>query len=311
MKKIIILTTLVLSLLLSFGGVMIVKYYKDIAETGLKDKLPYGWGKDATVILLAGQSNAAGCSRDDYLRKNVSAEKYKEYEDGYDNVYINYFASGTNQSRAFVKCSVRQGEGFEPGFFGPELGLAEKLNDLYPDRTFFIIKYAWGGTNLYEQWLSPSAGEVGPLYQNFVEYVRSSISYLETKNYNVNLEAMCWMQGEADSIDEENTNKYEMNLSCFITDIRSEFSDYASNNGIAFVDAYISSSFFWKHYIQINQAKKAVADSSPMNVVIDTISYGLSITEEPENEPDLYHYDSLSEIKLGHLFAEEIAHFFD
>jgi hypothetical protein len=119
MKKIIILTTLVLSLLLSFGGVMIVKYYKDIAETGLKDKLPYGWGKDATVILLAGQSNAAGCSRDDYLRKNVSAEKYKEYEDGYDNVYINYFASGTNQSRAFVKCSVRQGEGFEPGFFGP------------------------------------------------------------------------------------------------------------------------------------------------------------------------------------------------
>ena len=81
--------------------------------------------------------------------------------------------------------------------------------------------------------------------------------------------------------------------------------------GIAFVDAYIADSFFWKHYIKLNQAKQAVADSSPMNVVIDTIKHGLSITEEPLGEPDIAHYDSLSEIKLGHLFAEQCIPFFD
>jgi hypothetical protein len=78
---------------------------------------------------------------------------------------------------------------------------------------------------------------------------------------------------------------------------------------MAFVDAYIADSFFWKNYIKLNEQKQMVADSSPLNVVIDTISEGLSITKEPEGEPDIAHYDSLSEIKLGHLFAEEISKF--
>ena len=50
---------------------------------------------------------------------------------------------------------------------------------------------------------------------------------------------------------------------------------------------------------------------SPMNVLVDTISAGLDCTKEPEDTPDIPHYDSLSEIKLGHLFAEAVAGFFD
>jgi hypothetical protein len=48
-----------------------------------------------------------------------------------------------------------------------------------------------------------------------------------------------------------------------------------------------------------------------MNVLVDTISAGLDCSQEPEGTPDIPHYDSLSEIKLGHLFAEEIAAFLD
>ena len=176
-----ILTAVVLLIVLSYGIFSTLKYYKALSETGLKDSIPNGYGKEAKVIILAGQSNAAGCSRDEYLKKNVSAEQYEEYENGYDNVFINYFVSGTNESHGFVKCKTRQGEGLENGFFGPELGLAEKLNEMYPDETFFIIKYAWGGTNLYEQWLSPSGGAAGPLYQSFVQYVRVSLEYLHLK----------------------------------------------------------------------------------------------------------------------------------
>jgi hypothetical protein len=310
-KKIIIaLAVIVLAVLLGVGVFLNVRYYQKLSKTGLHDTLPYGFGKKATVIFLAGQSNAAGCSRDEYLQKNVPPEQYEKYENGFDNVYINYFVSGTNESHAFVKCEARQGEW--GGFFGPELGLAEKLSETFPDQTFFIIKYAWGGTNLYEQWRSPSSGgEVGPLYNSFVEYAKHSLEYLTIKGYDVSVEAMCWMQGEADSMEEESTLNYDENLSNFIGDVRAEFSDYASNNGIAFVDAYIADSFFWKHYIKLNQAKQTVADSSPMNVVIDTIAHGLSITEEPVGEPDIAHYDSLSEIKLGHLFAEQCISFFD
>ena len=308
-KALIAILIIFLTTAIGFGVFSTVEYYKNIAEIGLKNETPYGFGKKATVILLAGQSNAAGCSYDEYLKKNVSPEKYAEYEKGYDNVYINYFASATNESHGFVKCRARQGEFGER--FGPELGLAEKLNEMYPDQTFFIIKYAWGGTNLYEQWLSPSSGEMGPLYNGFVEYVRTSIRYLEARGYDVNIEGLCWMQGESDSIEEQHTQNYGMHLSNFINDLRTEFASYASDDGIAFVDAYIAASYFWKNYIQLNEQKQIVADSSPINVVIDTIAAGLSITEEPEGEPDIAHYDSLSEIKLGHLFAEEVSKFFD
>ena len=291
-------------------GVYYCIYSNTVNVFTINDTLPDGQGKKATVILLGGQSNASGCSHDEYLQKNVSPEQYAEYENGYDNVYINYL-SGLKMSNEFVKCSVRQGE-LEDGF-GPELGIADKLNELYPDQTFFIIKCAWGGTNLYEQWLSPSSdGKTGPLYQTFVKFVEASIKYLISKNYDIKIEAMCWMQGESDSFSVENGTDYELHLNNLIKDIRKKFDKYASDDGIAFIDAYIAENpIFWVYCDLVNNSKKAVADSSPINTVIDTVSLGLSCTEEPADNPDVAHYDSLSELRLGHLFAEEAAKFFD
>jgi len=276
----------------------------------VNDTLPDGEGKTATVILLGGQSNASGCSRDDYLVKNVSAQKYAEYKNGYDNIYINYL-SGSNRSDGFVKCATLQGE--MEGCFGPELGIADKLNELYPSGTFYIIKCAWGGTNLFEQWLSPSSrGKTGELYKQFAEYVKTSVKYLESKNYHVKIEAMCWMQGESDSFSVKDATDYEKNLTNFIEDIRSSFDGYASNDGIAFVDAYIADNpAYWVYCDLVNNSKLAVAESSSMNALIDTVAHGLSCSQEPEDAPDMAHYDSLSQLKLGHLFAEEVARFLD
>ena len=144
-KKYLLAVIAVICLSLIFVG--IVHYRRNYlcydVDFTIEDTLADGEGKSATVILLGGQSNASGCSRDDYLEKNVSEEKYSEYKNGYDNVYINYYCTGTNESKGFVKCAAKQGEA--GGYFGPELGLAEKMHELYPDERFFIIKYAWGG----------------------------------------------------------------------------------------------------------------------------------------------------------------------
>jgi len=276
----------------------------------VKDTLPDGGGKEAFVILLGGQSNASGCSLDEYLKRNVSPEKYAEYQNGYDNVYINYL-SGAHRSNEFVKCSSLQGE--LEGGFGPELGIAEKLNELYPDRTFFIIKCAWGGTNLFSQWLSPSSnGETGELYKQFVEYAETSIEYLISKNYDVKIEGMCWMQGESDAFSVEASEAYGKHLENFINDIRKKFSRYAAKDGLAFVDAYIADNpVFWVYCEGVNRGKLEVSRLSPLNVVIDTVSAGLSCSAEPEESPDMAHYDSLSEIKLGHLFAEKLSEFLE
>ncbi len=308
-----ILFIILICILLAGTVVFAIKIYNNEMKTfnfEIKDTLPSGEGKTVRVVLLGGQSNASGCSRDDYLQKYVSEEKYAEYKNGYDNVYINYL-SGAKTSNGFVKCATLQGE--MDGCFGPELGIAEKLHEAYPDETIFIIKCAWGGTNLYDQWLSPSSkGKMGDLYKQFVEFVHTSIDYLESKNYNVKIEAMCWMQGESDSFSTDQGENYEIRLTNFISDIRQEFKQYASNNGIAFVDAYIADNpALWIYCDLVNTSKKAVADSSIMNVVIDTITQGLTCHEEPEGTPDIAHYDSMSGIKLGNLFAEEAIKFFD
>ena len=285
--------------------------YQDITDPvsfDINDTLPNSNGEVARVIILGGQSNASGCSRVDYLEKNVSEEKFEEYKNGYDNVYINYFVTGMNISDGFVRCAANQGE--LGGFFGPELGMAEKLNELYPDENFYIIKYAWGGTNLYDQWLSPSSrGKTGQMYRQFEGFVKTSLEYLASKGYDVKIEGMCWMQGESDSMADSSTLSYEKNLLTLISDVRTTFAEYAAEDGIAFIDAYISECIFWKNYVKLNQAKQTVADSSSLNVVIDTIAEGLTVTEEPADEPDIAHYDSLSEIKLGNMFAEELAKF--
>lgn len=312
-KKIIIVLLAVIALVTIgvciFWGIQayLDAYLYDQISFTVNDTLSDGQGKRATVILLGGQSNASGCSLDSYLEKNVGPEKYAEYDQGYDNVYINYYVTGNNESQGFVRCATRQGE--QGTCFGPELGLAEKLHEMYPDETFFIIKWAWGGSNLHEQWLSPSSpGKTGSMYRQFVKYVETSIQYLESKNYDVKIEGMCWMQGESDAFSMANANDYAKYLGNFIKDIRSEFASYAAEDGIAFVDAYIADNpAYWVYYEQVNRSKKAVADASPMNVVINTNAHGLICTEEPEENPDIPHYDSLSQIKLGHLFAEELA----
>lgn len=307
--KIIVLS--VLSVILLGSGVLLgIQLYEDskISFT-VNDTLPDGQGKKVKVILLAGQSNASGCSLDAYLKRNVTFEKYAEYDGGYENVYINYFVSDSNKSQKFVKCATRQGEWGT--CFGPELGLAEKLHEIYPEEMFFIIKYAWGGTDLHTQWLSPSSpGKTGKLYKHFTKYVEASIEYLVSKNYDVEIEGLCWMQGESDSFSVENGKDYEMRLKNFVKDVRRTFSHYAAEDGIAFIDATIANNpAFWVYCDLVNQSKQKVAADSAMNVLIDTNAEGLICTQEPEEQPDIPHYDSMSQIKLGHLFGEALSDF--
>ena len=88
-KNIVIALVAGLCILLVGVGVVwgILDYRKNQITFAINDTLPDGDGKKAKIILLGGQSNASGCSSDEYLKKNVSANKYSEYANGYDNVY--------------------------------------------------------------------------------------------------------------------------------------------------------------------------------------------------------------------------------
>ena len=65
----------------------------------------------------------------------------------------------------------------------------------------------------------------------------------------------------------------------------------------------------WQYPRQVNDAKRAFAEESENNYFIDTIGAGMHTNIEPLGEPDKCHYDSDSQIMLGHLFAEAFEKF--
>lgn len=265
------------------------------------DCLPDGAGQKAQVILLLGQSNATGCSLTSYLQQGVSEEKYAEFAAGYENVQINFCLDDhkyTTQG-GFIPTGLNCGAG--EGYFGPELGMAEVLSAECPEEQIFILKYTMSGYSLHHHWLC--AGQRGSIYEACMGFVQTYLDYLVSKNYDVRVSAVCWMQGESDTTDFK-ASHYLANQTAFAAYLRQDLQEYAAGEGIYFIDAGISSSpYCLPAYPAINEAKKQFAALSPLNFYFSTIDAGLTTLNEPEGNPDLGHYDALCELELGRLFA--------
>lgn len=270
----------------------------------MTDTLPDGEGREVKVILLLGQSNATGCSLTSYLQEGVSREKYDEFAKGYESVMIHFslddgkYSSGGTFVPVDMNCAAGE------GYFGPELGMAEILSAAFPEERVLILKFTMSGYSLHHHWLC--AGQRGSIYEAFMAFVNSSLEYLESKNYEPRIGAICWMQGESDTTDFKASHYFD-NQSAFASYLREDLAPWAEDGGIFFIDAGISSSpYCLPAYPAINEAKVRFADLSPMNLYFSTIDEGLTTLYEPAGDPDLGHYDALSELTLGRLFGQYI-----
>ena len=267
--------------------------------------------KNIDVIVLAGQSNMEGHSHISELKKHISDDKYHEYVDGYDEIKMTYkegcYGSNNNSNYEFRK--VRLGQGCNTSMFGPELGMAEYFHE-YKDtlaNEVVFVKFAVGGTSIYKEWRSPSSVtgsfEKGYLYSPFVNYVHKSMNNLIEAGYNPVLKAICWMQGESDG---QYAQEYENLEHNFITDVVTDLADY-NDETIKFIDAGIYDSSWVGNPALINKSKIKNVDKDPDNrFYFDTIEANLEYRNEPEGNPDLFHFDSESMIELGKLFASTI-----
>lgn len=268
------------------------------------DSLPDGEGEYLRVVLLIGQSNASGASRCEYLKRAVGEEQYAAYEQGFENILINYYVDNGNNTSGGAFVPVNTECGAAEGFFGPEIGMAEVLSEAFPGEKTVILKYTYSGTDLNYRWLS--RGERGSIYNALKIFVDTYMTYLSEKNYDARLGAICWMQGESDT-NEYKSARYYDNTAAFVGYLREDFADYAEEGGIYFIDAGISDSSVWQpENAIVNEAKKNFAATSPLNIYFSTIDLGLTCENEPDGEADLAHYDALSEIELGRAFGEII-----
>lgn len=269
--------------------------------SGLED----GSGKTAKVIILIGQSNCTGCSITSYLKENSKPEDFARYEEGYPNIKINFNIDNhrTCSEGEFRKTDLLCGSYDEE--FGPEVGIADYLDANLNGEEFYILKFSMSGYSLNYHWMWDY--ERGEIYDAEMKFFKNSLDYLKEMNYAVSLDAICWMQGESDTTEYKGKRYYKNEVN-FIDYLREDLKDYSNPRGLYFIDAGISDSpYCLPTYPEINEAKEKISRLSPLNLYFSTIDNGLTTLNEPYGDPDLGHYDALSELKLGHLFGEQIA----
>ncbi|MBQ7644713.1 MAG: hypothetical protein IJS84_06775, partial [Spirochaetales bacterium] len=143
------------------------------------------------VIILSGQSNAAGVS----LVETLSEADAARYASGFEDVQISVTneVSGHN-SDGFVKTTTGWGDNTEGLLFGPEVGLAEELSSSFSGEKIYIIKYSWSGAGLEDKFLPGRTG-----YGNLCRAIDDGLEILRNQGLDPEVVAFCWMQGESDA----------------------------------------------------------------------------------------------------------------
>ena len=277
--------------------------------------------KPVDVIVISGQSNAVGCTHIDCIQRSIGYDEYETYLRGYPEIQIAYdcwtkdqdpqtlqpiyYSQNKRQDGDFFK--VMLGQGNSEATFGPEIGIAEAMHEKYANK-LFLIKYACGASNLKDDWTKRNS----PMYNRFVTYVKKQMDNLKSKGYKPTIKAMCWMQGEGDSYVGYYDQYYD-NLKEFVGNLREDLKELSGNKDFPFIDAGINNSPQWEYYREVNEAKKKFANDSDNNFYIDTIAAGLHTDQEPfgTGKADTAHYDSESQVLLGHLFAEAFEPFLE
>ncbi len=106
-------------------------------------------------------------------------------------------------------------------YFGPELSMMRTLADANPGRDFIVIKYAIGSTSLDVDW-DPNTGTK---YANMMTRFSSTMGWLTTNGYTPTVKGFAWMQGEEDSLHEQQALNYADNLDEFIIALREDIDE--------------------------------------------------------------------------------------
>ena len=293
--------------------------------------------KDIDVYLIAGQSNGVGYTAVDSESEQAEIAKDERYRNGFDDVkYYGYVECNkdTTLPANIALRSVKLGKGADSQgktretkyeTFGPELGMAKYFADNgIANTNYGIIKYAAGGTAIYDEftsnmgsqygnWMSPSlvakygkgsATLTGLCYANFLTTVRQGLKAYKDNGYNPVIKGLAWMQGESESQSANNSKRYAELLSTMIADMRKDLTEISGQNlsELLTVVAKIPSKYkdvvSSAAYVDVVRAQMdAVAENDADVITIDNDFVTLPGT-------DNHHYNVPDMLQAGHNFAE-------
>jgi len=186
--------------------------------------------KEMDLIIVAGQSNAVGYDANaDELAADSSDKQVLFWwrcgdpvPDQYDSTshqkwtHLQAQPKGNPNKTKGVK---RQYGNFRyKAGFGPEMGLARKLM-AEEGKEFAIVKVAFSGTSVSNDWNPSDAGSRGACYRSLIAETKAAIQAAKEKNIHLRLRAMLWVQGESDA-NERSAARYAKDLAAMIESLR-------------------------------------------------------------------------------------------
>lgn len=191
------------------------------------------------VFILAGQSNMEGQGvvsmdhQDHYnggkgnlvwsMEHSASKEQMKHLKDASgkwverDDVQITYKVKEKVRSGPLTLGYTGYGGS---SHIGPELQFGHVVGDHF-EEPVLLIKTAWGGKSLYQDFRPPSSGgKTGEYYQKMMEEVREALSGYQPGSYEI--AGFVWMQGWNDMVTKEAVPEYAENLVNLAKDVRKE-----------------------------------------------------------------------------------------
>jgi len=251
------------------------------------------------VFLVGGQSNTDGRADSAEL-----PDKLKWQSD-----VIFYANSADNRLTCLHPWSGTNGQGIFQ--FGPEITFGRSMADYYAAKgeKVALLKFAAGGTNLYEQWKADGTADMtndGKVYQEFQKNINRGLEMLKKvyPNDTIVIQGMIWMQGESDADNKQNqaangkySLEYGQNLTNLINDLRLVYGkdlrfvigELSVNQKGAGADEYINN---------VRKGQEQTAKDLPQTGIVNTNDFPL--------KPDHLHFNAAGQQSLGNAFAQEM-----
>ncbi len=281
------------------------------------------------VFILAGQSNMQGYGNVDDAENDPGSlvdviqkdEKEKWSKIGkldnwtsLDNAFL-YFERDSET----IKSNVTVGQGAYENLIGPELMFAHQLDEYYDD-PILIIKTAWGGKSLAEDFRPPSAGgTTGPFYNAMIQKVKDVTQNLGAEFPNIGtqdfeISGFVWFQGWNDGASDSFLNEYESNLFHLVNDVRKDLDKpnlpvvIASSGQGGFEpinDPWVQS---MQNIVSVAQESVGCNDTIYGGKVgfVNTKPYYLNLSTSPEDA--IYHFNNnaLTFLNIGKATGNEM-----
>lgn len=252
---------------------------------------------DVRVFIFAGQSNMVGSDSRDSLVDNHPP--FKGAAEPQKDIRFSYNLGPSKSSDGWVAV------GPVDHVFGPEMTFARKLKQhvKYP---IAIIKDAWGGTTLVNDWKPAGPDNGKKLYARLMSQVADRLKDLSDRGIKYRIEAMMWHQGENDMFNAEGIETYEKNLRNFIASVRKDL----KTPRLKFFVGEISNKGVWgmdnRHRVaKICVQQKAVVKADPDVYFVPTSHLGFKIGRGVGLH---YHFGTLGQLQHGEAYVDHYLH---